>query len=165
MLTAIEKILFLKEVSFFKNMSVEQLKVLATVCEEQVFDAESVIFTENDPGDALYVIIQGRVAIEREDERKESITRLALLEDHAYFGEMTLFNGSPRSTRAVALKKSLLLRLRREPLVALIRQYPDLSLELINILSDRLREANDQIVQLTKSKPKELHKLYDKLDL
>lgn len=165
MLSAIEKIIFLKEVSFFQNMSVEQLKVLATVCEEQVFEEDQVIFQENDPGDALFVVVQGRVAIEREGERKGgSVARLATLEERAYFGEMTLFNSGPRSTRAVALRKSLLLRLRREPLVALIRQYPDLSLELINILSDRLREANDQIVQLTKTKPRELHKLYDKLD-
>jgi hypothetical protein len=165
MLSAIEKILFLKEVSFFQNMSVEQLKILATVCEEQVFDEDQAIFKENDPGDALYVIVQGRVGIEREGDKKGgSVMRLATLDERAYFGEMTLFNGNPRSTRATALKNSLLLRVRREPLVALIRQYPDLSLELINVLSERLREANDQIVQLTKSKPRELHKLYDKLD-
>lgn len=165
MLSAIEKIIFLKEVSFFHNMSVEQLKVLATVCEEQVYNEDQAVFRENDPGDALYVIVQGRIAIEREADKKGgSVARLATLEDRAYFGEMTLFNGNPRSTRATALKNSLLLRVRREPLVALIRQYPDLSLELINVLSDRLREANDQIVQLTKTKPRELHKLYDKFD-
>jgi CRP-like cAMP-binding protein/HEAT repeat protein len=165
MLSAIEKIIFLKEVSFFQNMSVEQLKVLATICEEQVFVEDQVIFEENDPGDALYVVVQGRVGIERQsDSRSGSVARLATLEERAYFGEMTLFTKGPRSTRAVALKNSLLLRVRREPLVALIRQYPDLSLELINVLSDRLREANDQIVQLTRSRPRELHKLYDKLD-
>jgi HEAT repeat protein len=164
MLSAVEKMLFLKEVSFFQSMTVEQLKVLAAVCEEQTFEEEQVIFEEGDPGDALYVIVQGKVAIERESERKGSVARLSSLEERAYFGEMTLFNGSPRSTRALALKHCLLLRLRREPVMALIRQYPDLSLNLINVLSDRLREANEQIVQLTKSKPRELHKLYDKLD-
>jgi CRP-like cAMP-binding protein len=164
MLSAVEKMLFLKEVSFFQSMTVEQLKVLAAVCEEQTFEEEQVIFEEGDPGDALYVIVQGKVAIERESERKGSVARLSTLDERAYFGEMTLFNGSPRSTRALALKHCLLLRLRREPVMALIRQYPDLSLNLINVLSDRLREANEQIVQLTKSKPRELHKLYDKLD-
>jgi CRP-like cAMP-binding protein len=53
------------------------------------------------------------------------------------------------------------LRLRREPLIALARQHPDLSLALINVLSQGLRDANDRIADLTRSKPKELHKLYD----
>ena len=48
--------------------------------------------------------------------------------------------------------------------MALIRQHPDMSLELIKVLSTRLREANDHITRLTRSKPRQLQKLYDKLD-
>jgi CRP-like cAMP-binding protein len=90
--------------------------------------------------------------------------RLSNLDAHSYFGEMTLFDNSPRSATAIALQDTLTLRLRREPLIALSRQYPDLSLELINVLSQRLREANDQIAQLTRTRPRELQKLFDKFD-
>ena len=108
---------------------------------------------------ALYVIVSGRVGIEQEKQKGQA--RLATLETQAYFGEMTLFENSPRSATAVALQDTLTLRLRREPLIALARQYPDLSLELIKVLSDRLRQANRRIAELTRSRPRELQKIYD----
>jgi CRP/FNR family transcriptional regulator len=77
---------------------------------------------------------------------------------------MALFDNSPRSATATALQDTLTLSLGREPLIALARQHPDLSLELIKVLSNRLREANDRITELTRSRPRELQKLYDKFD-
>ncbi len=77
---------------------------------------------------------------------------------------MNLFDNSPRSVAAIALQHTLTLRLRREPLIALARQHPDLSLELINILSQRLREANDRVADLTRTWPRELRKLYDQFE-
>ena len=162
-LSTIERVIFLKEVSFFQSMTVDQLKVLAAICEEELFEGEQEIFEEGDPGGALYVVVSGRVAIERAAQRKGSVVRLATIEPRSYFGEMSLFDESPRSTAARAIQDTLTLRLRREPVVVLSRQYPDLSLELINILSQRLREANDRIAELTRSRPRELDKLYDKL--
>jgi CRP/FNR family transcriptional regulator, cyclic AMP receptor protein len=163
MLSTIEKVLFLKEVPFFQGMTVDQLKALATVCEEEMFAANSHVFTQGDPGGALHVVVSGRVGIEQE-RRKGSFARLATIEAHAYFGEMNLFDDSPRSVSAIALQDTLTLRLRREPLIALARRQPDLSLELINVLSQRLREANDRIAELTRTKPRELHKLYDQFE-
>jgi CRP-like cAMP-binding protein len=162
-LSTIERIMFLKEVPFFQGMTVDQLRVLATVCEEGMFAADSQIFAQGDPGGALYVVVSGRVAIEQE-RRKGSFARLATIEAHSYFGEQNLFDNSPRSVAAIALQDTLTLRLRREPLIALARRHPDLSLELINVLSQRLREANDRVAELTRTKPRELHKLYDQYE-
>lgn len=164
MLSTIEKVIFLKEVPFFQNMTVDQLKALAAACEEQLFAEDERIYNEGDPGGALYVVVSGKVAIEREGQRQGSTTRLETIEQRFYFGEMTLFDNSPRSASAVAVQDTMTFRLRREPLLALTHQYPDLSLELINVLSQRLRDAEDKIAQLTKSKPRELHKLFDRLE-
>jgi CRP/FNR family transcriptional regulator, cyclic AMP receptor protein len=164
MLSTIEKIIFLKEVPFFEGMTVDQLKILASVCEEEIFAADAQIFNEGDSGGILYVIVRGRVALEREGARKGSTARIGTVEALSYFGEMTLFDQSPRTERAIALIDTLTLRLRREPLLALIRQYPDLSLKLINVLSRRLRESTDKIASLTTVRPRELHKVFDKLE-
>ncbi|MBN1953622.1 MAG: HEAT repeat domain-containing protein [Anaerolineae bacterium] len=163
MLSTIERIIFLKEIQFFQNMTIEQLKVLANICEEEFFPRETQIFREGDPGGALYVVVNGRVAIEREAQREGSVTRLATIESRSYFGEMSLFSDSPRSAAALAIQDTLTLRLRREPLIALVRSQPDLAVALINVLSQRLRDANDRITQLSRSKPRELQRLYDKL--
>ncbi len=103
------------------------------------------------------------MSIERES-RKGVVARLATIEAYSYFGEMNLFDASTRTDTAVALQDTLTLTLRREPLIALARQYPDLSLELINVLSQRLRETTDQVARLTKSHPRALHKVLDQLE-
>ena len=162
MLSAIEKVIFLKDVPFFQGMTVEQLRVLANVCEEEFFPAETRLFVEGDPGGVLYVVASGRVGIEQE-KRKGSFARLATIEAGSYLGEADFFDNNARTHSAIAIQDTLALRLRREPLIALARQYPDLSLELINVLSIRLREANDRIAELTRTHPRELHKLFDQL--
>jgi hypothetical protein len=163
LLSTIEKIIFLKEVPFFQGMTIDQLRALASVCEEEFFEENACIFKEGDPGGVLYVIVNGRVGIEQE-RRKGSIVRLATIVAHSYFGEVELFDNSPRTDSAVAIQDTLTLRLRREPLIALARQYPEVSLELIHVLSTRLREANDRISELTRSRPRQLQKLFDELD-
>lgn len=163
-LSTIEKIIFLREVHFFEGMTVDQLKVLASVCEEELFANDAVIFNEGDPGGVMYVVVRGRVALERAGQRKGSTARIGTVEALSYFGEMTMFDDSPRTEKAIAIQDTLTLQLRREPLLALIRQYPDLSLKLINVLSRRLRESSDRIAQLSQVRPRELHKVFDKLE-
>jgi len=161
-LSAVEKVICLKEVPFFRGMTVEQLRVLANVCEEQYFPAEVRLFNEGDSGGVLYVVVSGRVGIEQE-KRPGSLARLATVEAGSYLGETGFFDDNPRTNAAIAVQDTRTLRLRREPLIALARQHPDLSLELINVLGVRLREANDRIADLTRTHPRELHKLFDQL--
>jgi len=162
MLSAIEKVIFLKEVPFFQGMTVDQLRVLANVCEEEFFCTGDQLFKEGDAGGVLYVVVSGRVGVEQE-KRKGSSVRLATIEAHSYLGETDFFDGNCRTNSAIAIQDTLTLKLRREPLIALARQHPDLSLELIYVLSERLREANNRIADLTRARPRELHKLYDQL--
>jgi CRP/FNR family cyclic AMP-dependent transcriptional regulator len=162
MLSEIEKVILLKEVPFFQSMTVEQLRVLANVCEEDDFPAETCLFHEGDPGGILYIVVSGRVGIEQE-QRKGFFARLATVEAHACLGETDFFDDNCRTNSAIAIQDTLVLRLRREPLIALARQHPDLSLELINALSVRLREANYRIAELTRTLPQELNELYGNL--
>ena len=164
MLSVVERIVFLKEVSFFREMSVDQLRVLANVCEEERFAADTAVYQEGDPGGVLYVIVQGRVGIERAGRRRGLVARLDTLGAHASFGDMNLFDNSPRTASATALEETLVLKLGREPLIALARQYPDLSLALINVLSQRLRQTTERVAELTRSQPRQLHKLFDQFE-
>lgn len=164
MLSTIEKIIFLREVSFFEGMSVDQLKILASVAEERLFSEDAEIFAQGAPSGTLYVIVRGKVALEREGQRKGSSSRLATLEAYGYFGEMGLFDESPTTERALAVQDTLCLAVRREPLIELTRRYPDLSLRLIKVLSKRLREVTDRLAQLTTTRPRELHKVFDRLE-
>ena len=114
MLSIIERVIFLKEAPFFQGMTVEQLRVLANVCEEEFFPAETRLFDEGDPGGVLYVVVSGRVGIEQE-KRKGSFARLATVEAHGYLGEADFFDDNRRTHSAIAIQDTLALRLRREP--------------------------------------------------
>ncbi len=163
MLSIIEKVIFLKEVPFFQDLTVDELRALGSVCEEEFFPTETMLFNEGDPGGVLYVVVSGRVGIEQE-KRKGSIARLATLDAHSFLGETDFFGENYRTGSAITIQDTLVLRLRREPLIELARQDPDLALKLINALGVRLREANDRIAELTRTLPGELHELYDQLD-
>lgn len=159
-----ERIIFLKQLTYFQSMTVDQLKILANICEDEFVTLDTVIFHEGDPGGVVYMIVSGRVAIVRQGDRKDSIIRLANLEAHASIGEMNLCENCPRSASAIATEDTLLLKIPTEPFIELIRQHPDISLELIKVLNRRLIEANDQISRLTPTMPRQLRKLYDKLE-
>jgi CRP-like cAMP-binding protein len=161
-LSVVEKLILIKNITFFEAMTIDQLRILAKACEQEFYPAGAQLYKVGDPGGMLYVVVIGRVGIEYPKYRG-SYALLATIEAHGYFGESDLFDGNKRSTSAIAICDTLILRLRREPLIALARQNPDLSLELIKALSSRLREATLHIAELTKTHPQILHKLYDQL--
>jgi len=148
-LSIVERMIFLKKVTFFQGVSVDQLKVLSSICEEELYNADDVIFREGDRGDSLYIVVNGIVSIGIFSKSSDNFTELAAYRSNSAFGEMTIFDYSPRSASAVAKTDVLLLRLRSEPLLALIYQEPDLSIELLRSMSDNLRNANSRIASLT----------------
>lgn len=161
-LSVVEQAIFLKQIPFFAAMTVGQLRTLASIVEEQYYEEGDLIFAEGEPGEALYVVVSGRVGIEREPKRGR-VQRLETLTARQYFGEQTIFDGAPHENRAVAVGRVHLLSIRREPLMALIRRSPDLSLSLVTVLSQRLREADSKLAARTRVKPDQVMKLYDRL--
>jgi CRP-like cAMP-binding protein len=158
-LSTIERIIFLNEATFFQGMTVDRLKALATICEEALFPEDAAIFNQGDPGGAMYVVVSGSVSIEEEGQDNGSTVPLATIDPFACFGEMSLFDNCPRSVTARANQDTMALRLRYEPLVALVRRHPDLGIKLINVLSQRLRDANDKIAQSSRSRSHDTQKL------
>ncbi len=63
-LTLVEKLILIENVPFFQNMTVEQLRVLASACEEIFFPAETRLYKVGDPGGTLYIVVSGCVSIE-----------------------------------------------------------------------------------------------------
>lgn len=166
MLTTQEKIHFLKDIPTFGSLAPEQLEKLAELCITQPYPSGRNIFHQGDQGSSLYIVVEGRIAIEREITDETDTVSLTVVKPHQYFGEMSLFYHAPRSVTATAMQETLLLQIRRDRFIAFARQYPDLLVELNHILSQRLVEAYDKVAEITRSrKPRELRKLYEKLEL
>ena len=87
-LTTIEKVIFLKSVDIFEHATIEHLGRIAGLMEEVHFEPGETIFNEGEAGDAFYVLLSGRVSIEkngntfREIKEKEAFGALEMLDFH-----------------------------------------------------------------------------------
>ncbi len=104
-LTIIEKIIFLKSVDIFEHATVEQLGHIAGLTEEVNFESGKTIYKEGEPGDTLYVILSGRVLIERNGSTIRELT------EKEAFGTLEVLDFHPRAATAKAVDRVRALKL------------------------------------------------------
>jgi CRP-like cAMP-binding protein len=143
----LDRIQFLKTVPFFNELSHRQLKTVSDIMFERNFETDELIFTEGQPGAALFLILDGKVAVEMC--RENHTTSLAILEKGAFLGEMALLNEAPRSANARSVERTYTLALYRNDLSRLIQRDPQTACQiyraLASIVGDRLRSTNELI--------------------
>jgi len=101
----------------------------------------SLLFAKGDPGDALYVMIEGEVEVRTSHESGRDV-RLAALKPFALIGEMAVLDGGERSADICAIRRTRLLRISRETARAALETEPKALLDLVGELIRRLRAAN-----------------------
>jgi len=134
-----------------RGLSAAEMKLLATFSSEELFREGSMIFREGEKGDKLYIILDGRVRISKfiPGVGEEA---LAVLDRGDFFGEMALIDEKPRSADAKAHETdATVLSIDRATLNEILSMDPHASLQFLTLLcrmiSRRLREINDKIVQ------------------
>jgi len=138
----IEKILFLKSAPVFERVSGEDLAALARVAEVETYAAGQAVFREGDLGDALYVLVRGKVTITGRGER------LATLGPGEAFGEMAVLDEAPRSGTALAEEETEVLRIGSEEFYEILHEQVEIAEGVIRMLTRRLRDADAVIQQL-----------------
>ena len=142
MLSTTDKMLFLRRVSLFAKMSLEQIRVLTSHLEEQYFLPGEVIIYEGEFSQELYILMSGRVRIAKDYGGPHERT-LAVLTQGDFFGDMAIFESAPRSATAVAEEESELLALSPEKFKQTIYQKPEMVFEIFRELSARLRRREE----------------------
>ena len=141
------------KVDLFKErgLSAAEMKLLATFSSEERFREGSMIFREGEKGDKLYIVLDGRVRISKfiPGVGEEALT---VLDRGDFFGEMALIDDKPRSADAKAHEgDATVLSIDRATLNEILSMDPHAALQFLNLLcrliSRRLREINDKIVQ------------------
>jgi CRP/FNR family cyclic AMP-dependent transcriptional regulator len=162
-LTLIEKVIFLKEVPFFHELSLQEISILAGISEVVSYPEGHKIFSQGDNTKTLYLVIHGQVSVQQQA-RTGSIVRLKTLGAKDYFAETSLFDGAPHQADIVTIGPVDILLIRQSTLFTLIRRRPDIGLSLLKALSQRLRETYDQVAKTERAKPQKLMNLYDKME-
>lgn len=147
----LDRVQFLKTVPFFDQLSNRQLKRVSDIMFERTYETDELIFEEGQPGAALFLILDGKIAIEIY--RETSTMCLAVLERGAFFGEMALLDETPRSATARALELTRTLALYRNDLNGLVYRHPRTACRiyrsLAGMIGDRLRSTNELVQMKT----------------
>src|SRR5882724_10822673 len=131
----------LSRIPLFKRLTSEELEQLAAEVDQVQFDADEIIFNEQDKGDALYVVESGSVRIWVLDEDVKPVT-LAELKPGEFFGELAVLDRGPRSTNATAIVETALHRLSSDDFQKFLMEHPDVAIDVICEIGARMRQTN-----------------------
>ena len=135
MYTTLEKTILLKSISLFKSIPAEVVSTIAQIAEEIPVAKDTVLFKEGEIGDAMYVIVDGKIAVHKGERQIATLAKWDCL------GEMALLDEEPRSADATAASDGILLRISQESFAELLNQHPNIMHSLLKILTGRLRNS------------------------
>jgi CRP/FNR family cyclic AMP-dependent transcriptional regulator len=132
----------LRHVPLFESLDDEAAGRLCQLLESIDCKAETSLFRAGDQGDAMYVIERGkvRICVQTTDGREMTLTELSRGD---FFGEMALLDVAQRSADAIVAEDARLAVLSREHFLSFVRSNPDVALELLTALANRLRHTDE----------------------
>lgn len=138
---------FLKETILFQDLEPDELEAIASIARKRQVPKGSILFYVDDPGNACYIVIDGKVKIVvNSGDGREHILGILGLSD--LFGEMSLIDGQPRSATAIAVEDSSVLTIQREEFMRILADHPGIAMKLLIVLSRRLRLTDAHVESL-----------------
>ena len=132
-LSAVEKVLCLQGVDVFKHATTEMLKYISSIAEEVSVTAGTVLFSEQEMSDAMYVVVWGRVRLEKEGQE------VFIVEPSQSFGAWALFDNAPRLMRAVATEDTSLLRIVGDRFYEFLADHDDVTPVIFRAVIERVK--------------------------
>ena len=138
-----KELIALKLVPLFSTLTLEQLASIDRLMVTRNYAKGEPVFTKGDVGSELFVVLEGEIRVHLDHEGRE--VTLARLGPSTVLGEMAVFDEEPRSASAEASEKTTVRVLRRDKLQAIVHEHPEVLLEFVRNLSQRIRLMNDQL--------------------
>ncbi|HEV2884745.1 MAG TPA: cyclic nucleotide-binding domain-containing protein, partial [Pyrinomonadaceae bacterium] len=125
----------LAAVDIFAPLSVEETAMLAHASASHVFAPDEMVIRAGDPGSSMFVVHSGKVNVQVNDNGRART--VATLSEGAFFGEMALFTGEPRTANIVALEETEVLEIGHDAMKQVFDNNPDLVESLSHIIAER----------------------------
>lgn len=135
---------FLRSIPLFSKLDEAELQRFGELMREKNYPKGSVIVFEDDPGDSLFVVRDGRVKVVLIGEDGREVI-LGVLGVGEHFGELSLIDDQPRSAHVIAMEETNLLVLRRDDFRRRVEANPAVAWALMTELARRLRRADAKI--------------------
>jgi HEAT repeat protein len=132
----VERVIFLRKVPLFEALPPQELEPIAAVAQEEDFSEGELLAVRGEPGDTLYVIIDGQVQVVGADERE-----LAVRGPGDFIGEMAVISSKPRAASLLATSDVRVLELHKPAFEAILRERPETALAVMRVLCDLLASS------------------------
>src|SRR5215212_2254933 len=132
----------LRSVPLFASLDDAAARDLRSLLSEKNVPQNTRLFCQGDTGNAMYLIESGSVQIIIRDNEEQEVI-LAELAQGDFFGEMSIIDGRQRSADAKVIQDSRLAVLSRDAFLSFVRTKPDVALEMLSALTDRLRRTDE----------------------
>lgn len=135
----------MREVPMFRNVDPKQLRLFAFMGETLTYRAGERLFEMGDEGDAAYIVIEGEVDVLVPVNGGEA--SVAVLGEKEIFGEMAVLCDQKRTSAIAARTDLITLRLDRSVIYKMLKEFPDIALELIRLLAHRLEATTRDLAR------------------
>lgn len=138
-----EEVEILRRVPLFAQLEPAKLKLLAFTSERMSFQPDQDLCVQGDVGDAAYVIISGEASIIVNQDGNEIV--VAQLGENAVIGEIAVLCEVPRTATVRAKTKLQTLKIGKETFLGMIKEFPDMGIEVMRELADRLTKTTSEL--------------------
>ncbi len=135
----------LRRVPLFSGIESSRLKLLAYTSDVITYQPGQTIMRQGDIGDAAYVIIKGDADVSVKTDGGP--IPVAQLHDGDFLGEIAILCDTPRTATIVAKTELQALRIRKEPFFEMLRQFPEMAVEMTRLLAERLTRTTAELVE------------------
>jgi CRP-like cAMP-binding protein len=140
----VEKQRLLVENTLLSVLTPTQLAELAGRARIETHAANQTLFRKGDAGTGMMVVVRGRVRISSQSAEGQEVV-LNIIKPGEVFGELALLDGAPRTADATTMEEADLLVLERRDFLPFLERHPEISLSLLKLLTQRLRQTSQQL--------------------
>lgn len=138
-----EEVEILRRIPLFARMEPARLKLLAFTSQRLSFEAGQALFHQGEPGDSAYILIEGEAEVSIDSPGGPIV--VATLGRHAIVGEIAILCDVPRTATVNARTPLLTLRIDKETFFRLVNEFPQMAVEIMRELAQRLEKSNQQL--------------------
>ncbi len=142
-------------IHLFEGLSRSERNDVERIVHFRTYQSGEAIFHQDNPGVAMYIVLEGKVNIVQRDEKGGDDRVLASILEGEFFGELGLLDESPRSASAVASRPTNIVAISRPDLLELMQRNTALGVKVLIPLSQlivtRLRFTNERLSEITNS--------------
>jgi CRP-like cAMP-binding protein len=140
-----DEVELLRRVPLFANVSPTKLKLLAFTSERVSYAAGEVLFNQGDPGDVAYVMLVGTADVLINSPSGQ--VKVATVGANEIVGEIAILCDVARTATVKTASPVQALRIRKDQFLALLAEFPQMAIEIMRVLADRLNQTTAALTE------------------